>query len=466
MTVPPRSRGSARVRAEHSYFARRLLLPAQTFIHAQAVSAIVLLAAALLAVIWANSPWSESYEDLWTHVIVLDLGIFSIEESAHRWSSDGLMVLFFFVVALEIKRELVHGELSSRRKAMLPVAGALGGMVLPAAIYLLFNAGGQGERGWGIPMATDTAFALGVLALVGRRIPAEVRVFLLALAIVDDIGAILVLAVFYTESVSVAALAIALLLLALIALMNRIGVTSLTPYFVVGAFIWVAFLKSGIHATIAGVMLGALAPATPYLAKDIFMERAGALLRRLKTATMQDDQEGAETVLGEIEELTTAVEAPVDRLVRILQPWISYGVVPIFALANAGIVITGDAVRDAATSSVTFGIILGLLVGKAVGITSVAWLAVRFGIASMPRRMNWLQLASIGMVAGMGFTVSLFFTEISFGGVAPTSDAKMGIFSASIVAGVLGYLMLRWSWRDAKPEKTPALEVRESLGGG
>jgi NhaA family Na+:H+ antiporter len=408
MTVPPRSRGSARVRAEHSYFVRRLLLPAQTFIHAQAVGAIVLLGAAVAAVVWANLRWTDSYEDVWTHVIVLDVGIFSIRDSARHWASDGLMVLFFFVVALEIKRELVHGELSTRRKAMLPVAAALGGMALPAVIYLAFNIGGAGERGWGIPMATDTAFALGVLALVGKRIPAEVRVFLLALAIVDDIGAILVLAVFYTESLSIAALGVALLLLGVIVVMNRIGVVSLAPYFVVGAFIWVAFLKSGIHATIAGVMLGVLAPATPYLAKSMFMERTGPLIRRLKTALAHNDQEAAET----------------------------------------------------------HGIILGLLLGKAAGITAASWLAVRLGVASMPRRMNWLQMASIAVIAGMGFTVSLFFTELAFAGAVPTSDAKLGIFSASIVAGGVGYLLLRWSWREAKPEKTPAIEVREPISGG
>jgi len=461
MSVPPRSRGSARVRAEHSYFVRRLLLPAQTFIHAQAVSGIVLLAAALAAIVWANYPWSDSYEDLWTHVIVLDVGVFRIEETVRHWTSDGLMVFFFFVVALEIKRELVHGELSSRRKAMLPVAAALGGMALPAIIYAVMNAGGAGARGWGIPMATDTAFALSVLALAGPRIPVEARIFLLALAIVDDIGAILVLAVFYTESLSLTALGVALLLLAIIAAMNRLGVVSMTPYFVVGAFIWVAVLKSGIHATIAGVVLGALAPARPYLDKSLFTERAGALFRRFRTAIARNDQEAAETMLGEIEELTLAVEAPVDRLVRQLQPWVSYGIVPIFALANAGVVISGSAVRAAVESNVTFGVIVGLLVGKAVGITAASWLAVRFRIASMPKAMNWPRLASIGVVAGMGFTVSLFFTELSFAQSDVISDAKLGILSASILAGALGYLLLKWSWRGARVEKPRMIELRE-----
>lgn len=449
------------MRAEHSYFVRRLLLPAQTFIHAQAVSGIALLAAALAAIVWANYPWSDSYEDLWTHVIVLDVGVFRIEETVRHWTSDGLMVFFFFVVALEIKRELVHGELSSRRKAMLPLAAALGGMALPAIIYAVINAGGAGARGWGIPMATDTAFALSVLALAGPRIPVEARIFLLALAIVDDIGAILVLAVFYTESLSLTALGVALLLLAVIAAMNRLGVVSMTPYFVIGAFIWVAILKSGIHATIAGVVLGALAPARPYLDKSLFTERAGALFRRFRTAIARNDQEAAETMLGEIEELTLAVEAPVDRLVRQLQPWVSYGIVPIFALANAGVVISGTAVRAAVESNVTFGVIIGLLVGKAVGITAASWLAVRFRVASMPAAMNWPRLASIGVVAGMGFTVSLFFTELSFVQSDVISEAKLGILSASILAGALGYLLLKWSWRGASVEKPRMIELRE-----
>ena len=459
MTVPPRSRGSARVRAEHSYFVRRLLLPAQSFIHAQAVSGIVLLATAIAAVVWANFPGSDSYEDVWTHSVVLDVGVFRIDQTLRHWASDGLMTFFFFVVALEIKRELVHGELSSRRKAALPVAAALGGMALPAVIYATLNAGGAGARGWGISMATDTAFALSVLALAGPRVPVEARIFLLALAIVDDIGAILVLAVFYTESLSLTALGVALLLLILIAAMNRLGVVSLAPYFVVGALIWVAVLKSGIHATIAGVALGALAPATPYLDKSIFTERMGGLLRRLRGALARDDTEAAETVLGEIEELTAAVEAPVDRLVRQLQPWVAYGIVPVFALANAGVVISGSAVHAAVGSEVTLGVVVGLLAGKAIGITAASWAAVRLGIASLPSSMNWPRLASVGVVAGMGFTVSLFFTEVSFTQNDVISEAKLGILTASIIAGALGYLLLKWTWRGAKVERPRAIEL-------
>lgn len=443
MTIPPRSRGSLRVQAERSYIARQVLLPAQAFIHTQALSGAVLLVATLAAMVWANSPWDESYFDLWERTITVDVSIFSIEEDLRHWVNDGLMVLFFFVVALEIKREVVHGELSARQRAMLPAAAALGGMLLPAAIFLALNAGGAGERGWGIPMATDIAFALGVLALLGKRIPTEVRVFLLALAIVDDIGAILVIAVFYTESLSFEALGAAALLLCVIIAMNRVGVLSMNPYFVVGALIWVAVLKSGIHATITGVILGVFAPATPHYSKESFAEATDRLVSRFRTALADGDEEMAETVLGQIEETALGSEAPLDRLERLLQPWTSYAVVPLFALANAGVVLSGGVIGDAASSTVTLGVVLGLLAGKLLGIVSFSWVAVRLGVGSLPRGMTWPQMVGVGLVAGIGFTVSLFITGLAFTDAELVSDAKIGILAGSLLAGVAGYLFLR-----------------------
>jgi NhaA family Na+:H+ antiporter len=443
MTVPPRSRGSLRVQAERSYITRQVLLPAQAFIHTQAVSGAVLLAAALAAIVWANSPWDESYFDLWETAITLDVSIFSIEEDLRHWVNDGLMVLFFFVVALEIKRELVHGELSEPQRAVLPAAAALGGMVLPAAIFLALNAGGAGERGWGIPMATDIAFALGVLALVGKRIPTEVRVFLLALAIVDDIGAILVIAVFYTETLSLEAVGAAALLLGVIIAMNRVGVLSMNPYFVVGALIWVAVLKSGIHATITGVLLGVFAPASPHLTKRVFADTTDRLIERFRAAMAQGDEETAETVLGQIEETALASEAPLDRLVRLLQPWTSYAVVPLFALANAGVALSGGVIEDAASSTVTLGVILGLMAGKLFGIVSFSWVAVRLGIGSLPGGMTWRQMMGVALVAGVGFTVSLFITGLAFTDAELVSNAKIGILAASLLAGLGGYGLLR-----------------------
>jgi NhaA family Na+:H+ antiporter len=431
------------VQAERSYIARQVILPAQAFIHTQAVSAAVLLAAALTAIIWANSPWDESYFDLWERIITVDVDIFSIEKDLRHWVNEGLMVFFFFVVALEIKRELVHGELSDPRRAALPVAAALGGMTLPAAIYLALNAGGEGERGWGIPMATDVAFALGVLALVGKRIPAEVRVFLLALAIVDDIGAIVVIAFFYNEALSLEALGIAVLLLAVIVAMNRGGVNSMNPYFVVGALMWVAVLKSGIHATIAGVVLGALAPASPYFGERTFADAMDRLVQRFRAALAEGNEELGETILGQVEELALGTEAHLERLLRLLQPWTSYAAVPLFALANAGIALSGDAVGDAASSNVTLGIIVGLLAGKLLGIVGFSWVAVRLGICSLPSGMTWRQMVGVGLLAGIGFTVSLFITDLAFTDSELVSNAKIGIVLASVLAGLAGYALLR-----------------------
>lgn len=445
MSVPPRSRGSVSAQAERSYIARQVLLPAQAFIHTQALGGIVLMVAALVAIVWANSPWDDSYADLWETAITVDVNIFSIDEDLRHWINDGLMVFFFFVVALEIKRELVLGELSDPRRAALPVTAALGGMILPAAIYFAFNASGDGQRGWGIPMATDMAFALGVLALLGRRIPVELRIFLLAIAIVDDIAAILVIAVFYTDALSLQALGIAALLLGVIVAMNRIGVLSMNPYFLVGALIWVAVLKSGVHATIAGVVLGLFAPASPQFTKQTFAESSQRLSERIRAAEEQGDEETAEAVLGQMEELVLGTEAPLERLERLLQPWTSYAVVPLFALANAGIVLSGDAVRDAVSNPVTQGVMLGLVIGKPVGIVSFSWLAVRLGICSLPKGTTWAQMAGLGLVAGIGFTVSVFITGLAFTDGNLVSDAKIGILSASVLAGLAGYAWLRLS---------------------
>jgi len=443
MSIPPRSRGSMRAWAERSYIVRQVLLPAQAFIHTQVVSGAVLLAAALAAIVWANSPWQESYFDLWDTTIIVDVSLFSIEEDLRHWVNEGLMVFFFFVVALEIKRELAHGELSDRRRAALPVAAALGGMVLPAAIYLALNGGGDGARGWGIPMATDIAFALGVLALLGPRIPSEVRILLLAIAIVDDIGAILVIAAFYSESISPEALGVAALLFLLVVGMIRGGLRNLVPYFIVGALAWVAMLKSGIHPTITGVLLGALVPATPYFGEKTFMESAQGLMERFREAINSGDKETGEALLGQMEELTQGTEAPLERLERTFHPWISYIVIPVFALANAGVELSGDLLRDAASSSVTLGIVLGLLAGKLLGIVGFSWLAVRLGLGSLPRGVGWRHLAGVGLLAGIGFTVSLFITGLAFEDLELVSEAKIGILGASVVAGAAGYGFLR-----------------------
>jgi NhaA family Na+:H+ antiporter len=371
------------------------------------------------------------------------VGLFSISEDLRLWVNKGLMTFFFFVVGLEIKRELVHGELGDLRRAALPAVAALGGMVLPALLFLALNAGGDGARGWGIPMAVDIAFALGVLALLGRRIPSEVRIFLLALAIADDIGAILVVAIFYAEGLSLGALGIALLLLGVIVAMRQAGVRGAAAYFLVGTLFWVAVLKSGFHATIAGVMLGVLAPASAYFSKTTFAESVGALVARFREAITEGDEEKAEMVLGQVEELTEGTEAPLERLERLLHPLTSYAVLPLFALANAGLDLSGGVFGDSVSSSVTLGIILGLVVGKPLGIVGFSWVAVRLGITSMPAGMRWAHMVGIGLLGGMGFTVSLFITGLAFEDAQLISEAKVGILAASVIAGLAGYAFLR-----------------------
>jgi NhaA family Na+:H+ antiporter len=443
MSVPPRSRGSVGAQAEHSYLARQVLLPIQAFVHTEATAGVILLAAAVGAIIWANSPWDRSYSDLWETTITVDVRLFSISEDLRLWINKGLMAFFFFVVGLEIKRELVHGELGSPRRAALPAVAALGGMVLPALLFLALNAGGDGARGWGIPMAVDIAFALGVLALLGRRVPSEVRIFVLALAIADDIGAILVVAIFYSEGFSLEALGVALLLLGVIVAMNRAGVRGLNAYLLVGALFWVAVFKSGVHATIAGVVLGLLAPASPYFSKRTFAESIGTLVAGFRRAIAQGDEERAEVVLGQLEELTQGTEAPLERLERLFHPLTSYAVLPLFALANAGLDLSGDVFKDAVSSSVTLGIILGLVVGNPLGIVGFSWVAVRLGITSLPAGMRWAHMVGIGLLGGVGFTVSLFITGLAFEDAELISEAKVGILAASVIAGLASYAFLR-----------------------
>ena len=443
MKIPPRSRGALQVRADRSYLTRQLHLPVQTFIHTEEVSGVILFATAVIAIFWSNSPWAESYFNLWETIVTLDLGVLSISEDLQHWVNDGLMVIFFFVVGLEVKRELVHGELSNPRRAALPMIAALGGMLLPLLIFLSLNVGGDGARGWGIPMATDIAFALGVLALLGRRIPVQARVFLLTLATVDDIGAILVIAVFYTESFSFQSLGIALLLLCLIIALQRAKVRSTPIYIFVGVLFWVAVLKSGVHATIAGVILGLLVRANPYFSRSTFVESVESLLNRCRNTIAEGDWDRSEVLLGQIEELVRDTEAPLERLERQVHPWVSYLVLPLFALANSGLTLSADVVRDAVSSPVTLGIVAGLLVGKFLGVVGFTWIAVRLQIASLSSQLTWRHIVGVGLLAGIGFTVSLFITGLAFEDPKLVLDAKLGVFVASIVSGIAGYTFLR-----------------------
>ena len=355
------------------------------------------------------------------------------------------MVVFFFVVGLEVKREFMCGALSDWQRAALPVVSAVGGMIIPAMLYMAFNYAQPTARGWGIPMATDIAFALGVLALLGDRSPTSLRIFLLALATVDDIGAILIIALFYSEGLVPIALVFALVLIAGIVVMRRLGVRNLLYYAPVAVLFWFAVLASGVHATIAGVILGFVTPIRPFLTQEAFSESAPALVDDVQHATANGDTDRGEAILGQIEELTAATEAPADRLIRLVHPWSSYVVLPLFALANAGVRLSTETIQQAVTSVASMGIFVGLTMGKPLGIVSFGFLAVRLGLARPLTDVRWSQMVGVGILGGIGFTVSLFISDLAFADAAIASSAKVGILVASLVAGIGGYLMLRFA---------------------
>lgn len=443
MKVPPRSQGAAEIQARRSFVARRVVLPSQRFLNTEGFGSGILLLAAVVALVWANSPWSESYARLQHATITLDLGFYTISEGVQHWVNDGLMTFFFFVVGLEIKRELIDGELNDPRRAALPVAAALGGMIAPALIFAALNLGGPGLHGWGIPIATDIAFAVGALSLLGDRVPAPLRVFLLALAIVDDIGAILVIALFYSHGFSPIAFGVAASLLVFVAVMRWIGFRSIYLYIAVGAIIWAALHESGVHPTIAGVVLGAMTPANAWFSLDTFSFSAQRLLTRFRRALDHGDRDRAEVLLGQIEELSYGTEPILDRLQRTIHPWSSYVILPVFALINSGVVFERGLVSGAVVSPITWGVFLGLFVGKPLGVLAFCWLATRLRLAKLPTDATWAQVGGVGLLAGIGFTVSLFVTELSYSDALRVAESKIGILAASLAAGLIGYATLR-----------------------
>jgi NhaA family Na+:H+ antiporter len=386
--------------------ADRLAAPFVRFLAIEAASTILLLLAAVVALAWTNSPWRESYGAFWHLPLGISFGERTLSLSLEHWVNDGLMVLFFFLVGMEIKHELVIGALSSRERAMLPLFGALGGMIVPAAIYASLHAGGPAASGWGVPMATDIAFAVAALTVFGRRVPYGLKVFLLALAIVDDLGAVSVIAVFYTHGISLGALACAGGGLAAVFALQRAGVRSYGVYWIAGLGIWFAMLASGVHATVAGVALGLLTPTR-----------------------VVDPSSDAEF-------------SPIERLTLALHPWAAFFVLPIFALASAGVPIDARALADPLASRVTFGVALGLLVGKPLGITLFAWLAVRSKLAALPPGVGWRAIFAAGILGGVGFTMALFITALAFDVPALASASKIGVLGASVLAAGLGMAYL------------------------
>ena len=429
---------------------RAIVQPVNRLLAHEAAGGVVMLVAAVVAIAWANSPWSASYFDLWSTHLVVEVGsVLHLDHlTLQAWVNDALMTAFFLLVGVEIKREVVHGHLREVRAIALPVLAAAGGMVVPALIYRAFNTSGAGADGWAIPMATDIAFAVGVLTLAGRRVPLGAKVFLLTLAVADDIGAIVVIAIFYAGSLSAAWLACAALSLGVIFVMRRNDVQSLAPYLLVGAFLWLALLESGVHATLAGVVLGLLTPAWPLRSPVRFpaeVRRAAGEIERAYYDRILTGEEFAENEqrIADVGRLAMLATSPLERLERALTPWVTYFVVPVFALANAGVALSAESLTGLVDDRVTLGVVLGLVVGKAVGVLAGTGLGVALGVGDLPAEVRWRHVVGVALVAGVGFTVSLFVASLSFDAPAARDAAKVGILFGSLVAGVLGYVWLR-----------------------
>ena len=421
--------------------ARRLVQPLQSFLEAETSSAVLLLSAAALAIAWSNSPWSASYEDLWRTELRLRVGDWMIREDLRHFVNDGLMSLFFLVVGLEIKRELLTGELRDRRAAALPVVAALGGMVVPALLYTALNATGDGAKGWGIPMATDIAFALGLLTLAARHAPAGLKPFLLTLAIVDDIGAIAVIAIFYSGQIEWPALATAGALCVLVVVLQRSNVRWMFVYVVLGVLVWIAVFESGVHPTIAGVTLGLLTPAVPFQRPRAVSDEAHRVADQTVDDPSPPDADAHHWLA--LAWLSREAVSPLARIEDLFHPWTSNVVVPLFALANAGIRLSGETLSDAASSPVALGIVLGLVAGKLAGVSLASAVAVRLGVGRLPAGVAWPHVFAVGAVAGIGFTVSIFIAELAFTVPAQVDRARIGVLVASLLAGVLGWVLLR-----------------------
>jgi NhaA family Na+:H+ antiporter len=416
----------------------RAAQPLRRFLSVEAAGGVVLVVAALAALVWANV-WPAAYASVWSTEVLVEVGGYAFHEDLAHVVNDLLMSLFFFVVGMEIKRELVHGELRDPRALALPAIAALGGMVVPALVFLTVNTGGPGRDGWGIPMATDIAFALGVVALLGSRVPTPIKVLLLTLAIADDIGAIVVIAVFYPSDLDVRFLVAAAAVAAFVAMVHRVDVTYAPVFLGLGFVLWLLLYESGVHATIAGVVIGLLTPAVPRQTELEADDVVDVLANR------------ADLDAADVRQVAWAIRGSVsacDRLIDLVHPWTSFVVVPLFALANAGVELRADAFSE--PSAVMVGVFVGLVVGKPVGIAAFAWIAVRLRAGRLPADATWGHVVGLGAVAGIGFTVSLFITELAFPASALRDDAKLGTLAASVVAAALGSSIFCWVARRAR----------------
>ncbi|MEO8595429.1 MAG: Na+/H+ antiporter NhaA [Candidatus Solibacter sp.] len=423
-----------------------LIRPFQAFAARETSGGVLLLLCTAIALVWVNTPWTAAYQALWHTPVILGIADHVLDHDLHFWVNDGLMAIFFFVVGLEIKRELLVGELASARLAALPILGALGGVVAPALIYSAFNFGGPGSAGWGIPMATDIAFVIGIMALLGGRVPLGLKVFLTALAIVDDIAAVLVIALFYTAQIAWLGVGGAVVCLLLLAGANYMGVRHPLPYLLVGIVLWLAVLHSGIHATIAGVLLAMTIPSRTELNAPEFLRHCRRILAHFETCAdnqknMMNDEE-QQVAIEALEDTCEKLQPPLHRLEQGLHPWVTFLIMPLFALANAGIVFSGG-LKDRLSEPITLGVALGLLFGKPLGIGLASWLAVKVGLAALPAGVTWNHIHGAAWLGGIGFTMSLFVSALAFADVELLTMAKTGILAGSLLAGMIGYTILR-----------------------
>lgn len=432
-----------------------ILTPFEEFIHRQTTSGLLLISTALLALVLANGPFASAYAHVIHTLVSVGVGSWTLEMSLHHWINDALMAIFFFVVGLELKREILVGELANPRNAILPIAGAIGGMVVPAMIYFSLNPHGEAAAGWGIPMATDIAFAIGALALLASRVPKSLITFLVALAIVDDLGAVMVIAVFYTDTIALGPLTVAGGFFALLLLFNMIGIRKTLPYFIVAVLLWYALLQSGVHATLAGI-LGALSvPAIPKYNPERFSEHVRELMQRFDAShqpgksIMTNDKLRA--VVQTLENGVHSVEAPLQRMEHVWHMPVAYLVIPIFALANAGIPLELSTLGETLTHPVLLGVSLGLVLGKFLGITGACWFMLKMGVAELPKDTRFIQIAGVSLLAGIGFTMSIFVAQLGFEGREDLLlIAKTGILGASVIAGVAGFI---WLYLVSTPEE-------------
>jgi NhaA family Na+:H+ antiporter len=416
--------------------------PLERFLRIEAASGVLLLIAAAVALAWANSPWSETYRALWHTTAGVRLGDLVFERSLEWVVNDGLMVIFFFVVGLEIRREIYCGELSEWRRAALPAVAAAGGMVAPALLYLAFAGGPATRSGWGVPMATDIAFAVGILTLLGKRVPPALRVLLLALAVIDDLGAIVVIALFYSSGIAPSAVLVALAGLASILVLQRFGVRTKLAYLPSALVAWAGTYAAGVHPTIAGVAVGLMTPVRAWLGAGGFVAGVRHEIKHLENATSDISAHELAGSLRHVDVARREAMSPTESLIQTLHPWVAFVIMPIFALANAGVSLGGDA-RGLAASSVMVAVIVGLVVGKPLGVLLACWLTVRVGLSRLPAGVTWRHLVVLGMVAGVGFTMAIFIAQLAFTDARLLSAAKLGILLASAAAGVAALVLGR-----------------------